>query len=171
MHVSVLFQNYLLRRLSFFHWIAFLLFVSLFWGFVFSSIDLFLYSFANTLLSWGLPWWLRQWRICLQCRRQKRPRFKLCVGKLPGGRHGNPTSILAWRIPWTEESGRLQSMGLQRVRHYFVTNTCALCHLDYCNFIRISFPSLKIYFGLSVSHLSDCRYRHSEKTIINNLIV
>ena len=23
-------------------------------------------------------------------------------------------SILAWRIPWTEESGRLQSMGLQR---------------------------------------------------------
>ena len=25
-------------------------------------------------------------------------------------------SILAWRIPWMEESGRLQSMGLQRVR-------------------------------------------------------
>ena len=26
-------------------------------------------------------------------------------------------STLAWRIPWTEEPGRLQSMGLQRVRH------------------------------------------------------
>ena len=26
-------------------------------------------------------------------------------------------SILAWRIPWTEEPGSLQSMGLQRVRH------------------------------------------------------
>ena len=26
-------------------------------------------------------------------------------------------SILAWRIPWTEELGGLQSMGLQRVRH------------------------------------------------------
>ena len=26
-------------------------------------------------------------------------------------------SILAWRIPWTEEPGELQSMGLQRVRH------------------------------------------------------
>ena len=25
--------------------------------------------------------------------------------------------ILAWRIPWTEEPGGLQSMGLQRVRH------------------------------------------------------
>ena len=26
-------------------------------------------------------------------------------------------SILAWRIPWTEEPGRLQSTGLQRVGH------------------------------------------------------
>ena len=26
-------------------------------------------------------------------------------------------SILAWKIPWTEESGRLQSMGSQRVTH------------------------------------------------------
>jgi len=33
------------------------------------------------------------------------------------------SSILAWRIPWTEEPGRLQSMGSQRVRHYRVTNT------------------------------------------------
>ena len=28
------------------------------------------------------------------------------------------TSILAWRIPWTEELGVLQSMGSQRVRHH-----------------------------------------------------
>ena len=27
------------------------------------------------------------------------------------------SSILAWKIPWTEEPGGLQSMGLQRVRH------------------------------------------------------
>ena len=27
------------------------------------------------------------------------------------------SSILVWRIPWTEEPGGLQSMGLQRVRH------------------------------------------------------
>ena len=27
------------------------------------------------------------------------------------------SSILAWRIPWTEEPGGLQSLGLQRVRH------------------------------------------------------
>ena len=27
------------------------------------------------------------------------------------------SSILAWRIPWTEDPGRLQSTGLQRVGH------------------------------------------------------
>ena len=27
------------------------------------------------------------------------------------------SSILAWKIPWTVEPGRLSSMGLQRVRH------------------------------------------------------
>jgi len=36
------------------------------------------------------------------------------LGTSPGGEHGNP--LLAWRIPWTEEPGGLQSMGSQRVR-------------------------------------------------------
>ena len=31
--------------------------------------------------------------------------------------NGNPSSILAWEIPWTEEPGRLQSKGLIRVGH------------------------------------------------------
>ena len=45
------------------------------------------------------------------------------VGSIPGSEdpleEGMAThySILAWRIPWTEESGRLQSTGSQRVRH------------------------------------------------------
>ena len=37
------------------------------------------------------------------------------------------SSILAWVIPWTEEPGRLQSTGSQRVRHDWViknTHTC-----------------------------------------------
>ena len=28
-----------------------------------------------------------------------------------------PSSTLAWKIPWTEDPGRLQSVGLQRVGH------------------------------------------------------
>ena len=33
------------------------------------------------------------------------------------------SSIIAWRIPWTEDPGRLQSMGSQKVRHDCVTST------------------------------------------------
>ena len=33
------------------------------------------------------------------------------------------SSNLAWRIPWTEGPGGLESMGLQRVGHDSVTNT------------------------------------------------
>ena len=39
------------------------------------------------------------------------------LGRSPGEGNGNPLCIIAWRIPWTEEPGMLQSMGLQRVRH------------------------------------------------------
>ena len=38
-------------------------------------------------------------------------------GRSPGGGHGTYSSFLAWRIPWPEEPGRLQPIGLQRIRH------------------------------------------------------
>ena len=38
-------------------------------------------------------------------------------GRSPGEEMATHSSILAWRILWTEEPGRLQSMGMQRVRH------------------------------------------------------
>ena len=34
-----------------------------------------------------------------------------------GGGHSHNSSILSWRIPWTEGAGGLQSMGLQRLKH------------------------------------------------------
>ena len=57
-----------------------------------------------------------------------RCRFNPWVRKMPeGGMEGVATSmkegmathsdILAWRIPWTEEPGGIQLMGLQRVRY------------------------------------------------------
>ena len=36
------------------------------------------------------------------------------------------SSIRAWRIPWTEKPGGLQSMGLQRVGHGRLIHTCLL---------------------------------------------
>ena len=37
-------------------------------------------------------------------------------GRSPGEENGNPLSVLAWRFPWTEEHGGLQSMGSQSQR-------------------------------------------------------
>ena len=51
-------------------------------------------------------------RVCLPCRR---PGFDPWVGKIPLEQDmATHSSILAWRIPWTEEPSRLQSMGMQR---------------------------------------------------------
>jgi len=41
----------------------------------------------------------------------------LGLGKSPGEKMATHSSILSWRIPWTEEPGKLQSIGSQRVRH------------------------------------------------------
>ena len=41
----------------------------------------------------------------------------LCQEDLLEKEIGTHSSILAWEIPWTEEPGRLHSMGSQRVRH------------------------------------------------------
>ena len=38
-------------------------------------------------------------------------------GRSPGEEMAIHSSTIAWKIPWTEEPGRLQSMGLQRVGH------------------------------------------------------
>ena len=48
----------------------------------------------------------------------KRLWFDPWVGKIPWRRKWQLTPVfLTWKIPWTEEPDRLQSMGLQRVGH------------------------------------------------------
>ena len=44
------------------------------------------------------------------------------------------SSILAWRIPWTEEPGGLQSMGLQRVRNNLGTEHARMHYLSHTQF-------------------------------------
>ena len=54
-----------------------------------------------------------QWQgICLQCSRR---RFDPRVRKIRWRRHGNHSSILAWRVLWTEKPGGLPSTGSKRV--------------------------------------------------------
>ena len=41
------------------------------------------------------------------------------------------SSILAWRIPWTEKPGQLQFVELQRVGHDWATNTHTHTHISH----------------------------------------
>ena len=56
------------------------------------------------------PRWCRDKEPTCQCRRC---RFDPWVGKIPWRRKWQPSPVLAWRIPWTEEPGGLQSTGSQ----------------------------------------------------------
>ena len=83
--------------------------------------------FSFTLLSPGFPRWLSG---------KDPPAYKGDAGhtgsiprsgRSPGGGHGNPLQYSCWKIFWTEEPGKLQSMGLQRVRHdWALTRMCTL---------------------------------------------
>ena len=50
------------------------------------------------------------------------------------------SSTLAWKIPWTEEPGRLQSMGSQTVGHDLVTSLSFPSHTRLISY-RCVFPS------------------------------
>ena len=59
------------------------------------------------------------------------------------------SSILAWRIPWMEEPGGLQSMGSQRVGHDWATSlhfSTSLQIFMCCIFITIQFLIIKFIF-------------------------
>ena len=76
----------------------------------------------------GLPCWLRQSRICLQCRR---PGFSPWVGKVPWRREWLPT-LLPGKSRG-QSPGRPQSLGLRRVGHDWrlsVSASAACCAAD-----------------------------------------
>ena len=102
-----------------------------------------------------------------QCPKCRRCEFSPWVGRLPAGGNSTDFSILAWRIPWTEMTGRriswteepgsLQYMGLQRAGHdwecthtqksnvlYLLRNLPFLCHHTW----HYNFPSGIIFLCL-----------------------
>ena len=66
------------------------------------------------------------------------------------------SSILAWRIPWTEEPGRLQSMGLQRVKHDWMR------HFSLFG-VTVSYRSLSLSIGFNF-WVSYCEFKKKKKS-------
>ena len=64
------------------------------------------------------------------------------------------SSILAWRIPWTEEPGRPQSLGSQRVRHDWATSLSLLFYLAYFQSSIHAAACIRISFLLRLNNIS-----------------
>ena len=62
------------------------------------------------------------------------------LGRSPGEMNANPPQC-AWRIPWTEEPGRPQCMGSQRVRHDRSHLHIGLTTIQTFELVLISHPS------------------------------
>ena len=79
------------------------------------------YTVYTTFLNWIWPVWASQVALvaqksaCQSGRHEIRVRFLGWEDPLKEGM-ATHSSILAWRLPWTEETGGLWSIGLQRVR-------------------------------------------------------
>ena len=76
--------------------------------------------------------------IC-QCRRH------------PGEGNATHSSILAWKIPWTEEPGRLRSMGSQRLSDWGHTRAHTHTHTNIHTYIYIYIYG--VFFGHTVQHV------------------
>ena len=80
-----------------------------------------LHRFRTVLSSLGLPWCLRWWRICLQCRR---PGFDPWVGKIPWRRKWQPTPVfLSGEFQGQRSLGGYSSWSCKRVRYNWATDT------------------------------------------------
>ena len=64
------------------------------------------------------------------------------------------SSILTWRIPWTEEPGKLQSMTFQRFGHDWVTDTFTLLYCHHAG--RVMWAKLNFLLPSSGSILRFC---------------
>ena len=68
------------------------------------------------------------------------------------------SSILAWKIPWTEEPGRLQSIGLQRVGHGWAILMCVCIYIYVLIYLCTYIYYLERY--KSLYKVPSCTFQH-----------
>ena len=100
-----------------------------------------LYKIIQYLISPGLTWWYSGKESACSAGEP---------GSIPGlensleEKMSTHSSILAWEIPWTEEPGGLQFMGLQRVGHNWGTKHSTV-H-QFCRKLQILTCKKKFFF-------------------------
>ena len=99
----------------------------------------------------GLPRWHSSKASCLPMQGAQ----EMWVWSLDGEdpleeKMATHASILAWKIPWTEEPGGLQSMGCQRVRHDWHTSQSAGQRLLHIYNFLFSIHHLSMHFRVDV---------------------
>ena len=117
-----------------------------------------------------------QWsRICLPMQKRQEMRVHSLDQKDPLEEGmAAYSSILAWRVPWTKQPGRLQSIGSQRVRLSLVTDhACTQTR-------RISYPTFSGYIWIQkflsngtsceVNVLYGCRFTHTQLASLVSVI-
>ena len=85
------------------------------------------------------------------------------------------SSPLAWKIPWTEEPGRLQSMGSQRVGHDWSDLAAAACSilLEQPEPRQVPVSKFSYLWGVGFQHMkleehnSVCNSAHTEHSLMN----
>ena len=79
------------------------------------------------------------------------------------------SSIVAWRIPWIDEPGGLQSMGSQRISHSWVTNTSTYVYIE-CVFVYVCVvPSNYLCFTFFKDFFMWITFWMSLKSLLNLL--
>ena len=114
-------------------------------GIIIYSLDV--YFGKQFLIAMGLFRQLSGKESTCQCRRHRRKSWISGMERSPGVGNGNHSSILAWKISWTEEPGGLQSIGSQRVGQIHQSFLLCLIRL-FLSYLRIT-AYLKVIKKLS----------------------
>ena len=86
----------------------------------------------------GLPWWLSGKESACQCLPVQKMWVQFLGQEDPLQKEmAAHCCNLAWKIPWTEEPGKVQGMGSQRVGHGLVTKTMKIIQYSYLRFLKI----------------------------------
>ena len=109
---------------------------------------------------WGLPKWHS---LPMQETDIRDMRSVSRLGRSPGEGHATHSSLLAWKIPLTEEPGGLQPVELQRVGHYW-RDLALRKRQTRVVFSIYSIP--KEIRGIFMPHVSGCRHLKLSLTLI-----